>query len=62
MNPKTITANFETLKRLKKAYEQAVAEGREQFVFDDCEMLTLYAKYLIEHITNLLKTPPHQNN
>ena len=36
--------------RLKKRYEQAVAAGEETFVFDGHELLTNYAKYLLEYM------------
>jgi hypothetical protein len=36
---------------LRNHYDRAVAEGDETFLFLGREMLTKYAKYLIEHLT-----------
>ena len=42
---------------LKRAYAKAVSEGKESFVIDDSgtprELVTSYAKYLIEHLATL---------
>ena len=40
----------EHYQRLKKDYAYAVAEGFESFIFMDREILTSYAKYLLEYL------------
>jgi len=47
----TITFSQKKLKQLKDAYAVAVTEGRDQFTFEGHELLTSYAKYLIEYLT-----------
>jgi len=37
-------------KTLKKLYEKAVANGDEQFVWEGQDVLTAYAKYLLQYI------------
>lgn len=37
-------------KKLKAAYNKAVADKADQFTFDGKEMLTSYAKYLLEYL------------
>jgi hypothetical protein len=37
-------------KRLRKAYNAAVASGAEQFTFEGHEVLTRYAKYMLEYL------------
>ena len=54
MTQKTITLNPETYGRLKKAYDEAVANNQEQFTFEESELLTKFAKYLLEHMRNEL--------
>jgi hypothetical protein len=39
-------------KRLKKAYDEAVAAGKDQFVFEGADFLTSYCKYLLEYLRN----------
>jgi hypothetical protein len=36
--------------RLREAYDAAVAEGKEQFVFDGAVLVVGYAKYLLEYL------------
>lgn len=43
--------------QLKLSYEKAVLEGREQFVFENILILTSYAKYLLQHLENVLQIP-----
>ena len=45
-----IEINEQSLKELKNKYEEAVASGAEQFVFQGADLLTAYAKYLIEYV------------
>lgn len=54
-NIKTVISNIELIDltqvlALEKAYEEAVKEGKEQFIFEDQEVLTVYAKYLLQHL------------
>jgi hypothetical protein len=43
------------LTKLKRLYNQAVAEKKEIFIFEDKELLVSYAKYLIEYLDNELR-------
>jgi hypothetical protein len=38
------------VKALKKAYALALLHGADQFEFDGHELLTAYAKYLLEYL------------
>jgi len=40
----------------KKRYNQAVVEGRDKFSFDGTEVLTSFAKYLIEYVDEARKS------
>lgn len=51
----TISVDLSTFTRLKKEYQNAVDNSKEIFVFDDNELLTSYAKYLIEYLTPMFK-------
>jgi len=42
--------NRETAKELLKAYREAVKENKESFMFHGHELLTSYAKYMIEYL------------
>ena len=42
----------EAFKKFKELYEKSAEEGKESFEFDGHEVLTLYAKYVIEFIEN----------
>lgn len=46
------TTNFTPAKAkvLRKLYKRAVAEKQESFMFEGREMLTSYAKYMIEFL------------
>jgi len=37
-------------RELKKAYNQAKAEGKETFMFEGQEMLVAFVKYLLEYL------------
>lgn len=37
-------------RRLRAAYNRAVEAGKEQFTFEGNELLTSYAKYLLEYL------------
>jgi len=41
--------------QLQVAYDKAVAAGDDQFVFEGHELLTQYAKYLLEYLETKLK-------
>lgn len=41
------------LKDLEKAYNIAVFQNEESFMFREAELLTAYAKYLIEYLKTL---------
>ena len=47
----TINFDLQTYSRLKKEYQRSVDNNVEVFVFDGHELLTEYAKYLIEYLT-----------
>jgi hypothetical protein len=50
----TITFNHETFKEFKKEYSKAVINNQEIFIFQGKELLTAYAKYIIEYINSKL--------
>lgn len=50
----TITFDQETFKKLKQEYKKAVENQQEIFVFQGHELLTQYAKYIIEYLTSKL--------
>ena len=49
--------NPEEYTKFKKLYEKAVKDKTEMFVFQDKEILTAYAKYVLEYIS-----PRFENN
>lgn len=51
---------FDRAKRdkLRAAYEAAVAAGQESFEFEGHELLVTFAKYLLEHLDNVLGDGP----
>lgn len=42
--------NADRVRELKEAYDKAVADGSETFMFDGDELVVTYAKYLIEFL------------
>jgi hypothetical protein len=54
---KTTMINFDRtkVKALRKAYSEAVKEKREQFVFEEKDFLTAYAKYLLQYLGSVFK-------
>ena len=44
----------ETMVEFKKIYLEAVKKNREHYIWDGQEVLTSYAKYLIEYAENQL--------
>jgi hypothetical protein len=47
------------LQELKELYKQAVEENKESFIFQDQEVLTNYAKYLIEYMEDYYSKRPN---
>lgn len=47
----TISVDKSTLLRLKNDYKNAVDNSKDTFMFQGKELLTEYAKYLIEYLT-----------
>jgi hypothetical protein len=52
---KYINFTPEKLELLKNEYQKAVTTGSEVFIFEGSEVLTTYAKYLIEYLSEILK-------
>jgi len=50
MNGETIEITKDNLKLLEVAYDKAKADNMKCFTFNESEMLTSYAKYLIKNI------------
>lgn len=48
------THDKKSYEALKKDYDKAVAEGKEQFTHKGEELVTAYAKYLLEYLKPLL--------
>jgi hypothetical protein len=46
--------NLENIEEFKILYNDAVSKGNEMFVFEGKDVLTSYAKYVIEHFNNIL--------
>jgi hypothetical protein len=46
----TLSFDKVTYQRLKKEYQKSVDNNIEMFIFDGHELLTAYAKYLIEYL------------
>lgn len=53
--PNEIVFTPEKLELLKKAYQQAVDQKQQEFIFDGNEYVVGYAKYLIEYLTDKFK-------
>lgn len=51
------TLRFDSAKKadLQYAYDEAVKDGVEQFMFDGKELLTSYARYLLMHLDTIIK-------
>jgi|LauGreDrversion4_2_1035121.scaffolds.fasta_scaffold64245_2 hypothetical protein len=47
----TITFTPETFENLRKSYQTALQNKREVFKFEGHDLLTDYAKYLIQYLT-----------
>ena len=50
------------MEELKKAYEQALKENKETFVFDGKILATSYAKYLLEYLQSYYSKTPNYGN
>ena len=53
--------SLDDLTQLKSEYNKALEDGKESFMFKGTELLTLYAKYLIEYMT-LIKNGDSKHN
>ena len=51
----TMSIDSSTFSRLQKAYQNAVVNSNDTFIFDGNELLTTYAKYLIEYLTPMFR-------
>jgi len=51
----TISVDKSTFLKLKKEYQNAVNTSKNIFIFDGNELLTTYAKYLIEYLTPMFR-------
>lgn len=51
----TLSVDKSTFSRLKNEYQNAVDTSKNTFMFDGHELLTNYAKYLIEYFTPMFK-------
>ena len=45
-----IEFTLEKYMRFKKRYHEAVGKGEKEFIFEEKEVLTAYAKYLLEYL------------
>jgi hypothetical protein len=45
-----IIFDINKFKRFRKFYNKAVIENRDTFLFEEKEILTTYAKYMIEYL------------
>ena len=46
--------SLENIDKFKLLYNDAVSKGNEMFVFEGKDVLTSYAKYVIEHFNNII--------
>lgn len=46
----------ELFRKFKGEYKKAQDEGKEMFIFKEHEILTAYAKYLIQYLETKFKT------
>ena len=51
----TLSVDKSTFSRLKNEYKNAVNGSKDTFIFEGHELLTDYAKYLIEYFTPMFK-------
>ncbi len=50
----TVDFDKATVKRLHQAYNEAVKNKDEAFIFEGNKYLTAYARYLLEYLDNML--------
>lgn len=50
-----IVFDKEKLRKLKKLYKSALERGADSFLFEGKEVLTAYAKYMIQFVETQLK-------
>lgn len=53
--PEHFTFDKEKTKELREAYDTAVADGAEQFVFHGHTLVVDYAKYLLQYLEGRFK-------
>jgi hypothetical protein len=46
--------SLENIDKFKLLYNDAVSKGNEIFIFEGKDVLTSYAKYVIEHFNNIM--------
>lgn len=46
--------SLENIDKFKLLYNDAVSKGKEMFVFEGRDVLTSYAKYVVEHFNNIM--------
>ena len=46
--------SLENIDKFKILYNDAVSKGNEMFVFEGRDVLTSYAKYVIEYFNNIM--------
>lgn len=51
----TLSVDKSTFSRLNNEYQNAVQNSKDIFIFEGNELLTSYAKYLIEYFTPMFK-------
>lgn len=52
---RTISFTKQKYKELKKRYDEAVANKEKSFMFGDQELVTDYAKYMLEYYEMMIK-------
>jgi hypothetical protein len=55
MNKRRNVVTVDDLPELSRAYNKAVADKRDRFTYNGNEILTSYAKYLIEYLKTIPK-------
>lgn len=51
-----MSLSLENLEQFEKAYKLALKEKKDSFIFKEEEVLTTYARYVIEYLKNVKKT------
>jgi len=47
------SVTVQNIKRFKKEYYKALRDGQKSFMFDDAEVLVVYAKYVIQYFDKI---------